>query len=126
MAVKLYVKVIAYDEDAGFKATREGTVDVPRGIIAMQQKILGEDTEEMLGSISTSALASAIQSVSSSNAVSGPLPGSTGPVIGGGSGRDPLAEALNLDLIDHMSGQEAASQRRQGPPGQRRWSLDRR
>lgn len=122
MAAKLYVQVIAFDEEAGYKATRESTVDVPRGIIAMQRQILGEDIEDMLASLSTSALASALQSVSSARAVSGPLPGSKGTVIGGSgpADEDPLAKALNLDLIEHMTGMEASQQRRQGPPQGRR------
>lgn len=113
--MKVYIKVVAYDESQGLKATRDGTVEVPRSTVKLHEAMFGGDPADMLRVIGDSVYASAVGSVqmpeSGSSTRSALAEAKTGAPVGAGHGagkQDPLAAMLGLDLIDEMDRKESS------------------
>lgn len=122
--MKLYVKVVAYDEEAGLKSTKEEIIEVPAKVRKLTEAVMGDDPEELLKAFATSAYIAAVGTIQiggggapGGKIVEAITGGSRGP-IGASRGadpqtgqpkRDPLADMLGLDIIEHME------QKRGGP-----------
>lgn len=127
--MKLFVKVIAISEENGLKATREELVEIPVKVQRLNEVVMGKDPAALLDGFATSAMVAALQTVQVggqnraadilTGVGSGPIGGHTPPPAPGPDGapaqaapKDPLAEALGLDIIEAMDQRE---QRTHGP-----------
>ncbi len=106
--MKLYVKVIAFSEEDGVKATREEIVEISSKVLRLTEAVMGSDAEELVNALSTSALIAALQTVQIGGAQSrmeasqgsGPIGGGRRPTNEGGARQQssPLEAALGLDV----------------------------
>lgn len=107
--MKLYVKVIAFSEEDGVKATREEVVEISPKVEKLTEAVMGDDPEDLVNSFATSALIAALQTVQMSSVrsqmesnqmYSGPIGGRPEPNAPPGAPPkvDPLAKALGLDV----------------------------
>jgi len=117
--MKLFVKVIAISEEDGLKATREELIEIPAKVQRLNEVVMGQEPSALLEGFATSALVAALGTVQvggqsrASDVFSGL--GSGGPIGGHAPAqtpdgqpapKDPLSEALGLDIIEAMDQRE--------------------
>lgn len=120
--MEVYIEVVAMDHENGVKKTLSKTIEVPGAVLGLHEMFTGNDTHKLVTAIAQACFMGATKELEAGRRNKsvmlneqierGAKIGGSSPSAGGGgegAARDPLSEALGLDLIRRMGGQQQAA-----------------
>lgn len=127
--MKVYIQVVAFDEELGMKSSREEELDVPGAVLKLHEMFAkGQDQDnvakQMLNVMRDTVFMGAAKELQASRRNPGAALNeqvTAGGKVGGsgGGGTNAIGEMLGLDLIQNANKKAATQQPTHQPPPQR-------
>ena len=125
--MKVYIQVVAFDEELGMKSSREEELEVPGAVLKLHEMFANDQdnvAEQMLNVMRDAVFMGAAKELQASRRNPGAALNeqvAAGGKVGGSGGKNPLGEMLGLDLIQNANKkavpqQQPVPQPRPAPP----------